>query len=129
MLQKAEQLKVYDELHEKELCTYMQTSDKHFDYIVCADTFVYFGELQMAFTAAFAVLKPNGCFIFSVEQHHELSKGNYHLQPNGRYSHSATYLNTALLAAGFIICSIEDVIPRLENGKAVDGALVLARKH
>ena len=129
MLQKAEQLKVYDELHESELCTYMQTGDKHFDYIVCADTFVYFGDLQTAFSAAFTVLKSNGYFIFSVEQHHELSKGDYYLQLNGRYSHCATYLNTALLAAGFVICSIEDVIPRLENGKAVDGALVLARKR
>lgn len=129
MLQKAEQLKVYDELHESELCTFMQSSDKHFDYIVCADTFVYFGDLQMAFSAAFTVLKPNGYFIFSVEQHHELSKGDYHLQLNGRYSHCATYLNTALLAAGFTVCSIEDVVPRMENGKEVDGALILVRKH
>jgi predicted TPR repeat methyltransferase len=107
----------------------MQTSDKYFDYIICADTFVYFGELQAAFVAAFRVLKPSGHFIFSVEQHHELSKGDYHLQPNGRYSHSAVYLNNALLATGFMICSIEDVVPRMENGKEVDGALILVRKH
>ena len=128
MLQKAEQLKVYNELHERELCTYMQTCDTHFDYIVCADTFVYFGELETAFAAAFNALRPNGYFIFSVEQHHNSSNRDYHLQLNGRYSHSPAYLSMALTAVGFMICSIEDVIPRMENGKAVDGALVLARK-
>jgi len=82
-----------------------------------------------SFSAAFDILKPKGFVILSIEQHYELSKDNYYLQPNERFSHSAAYLNTALLAAAFIICSIEDVIPRMENGKAVDGALILVRKH
>ncbi len=63
MRQKVEQLKVYVELHKSELCTHMQNGGNHFDSIVCADTFVYFGQLQTAFAAAFAVLKPNGYFI------------------------------------------------------------------
>jgi predicted TPR repeat methyltransferase len=130
MLQKASQLDVYDELHESELCAYMQSTPRQFDYVVCTDTFVYFGELQGALNDAYRVLRPKGYLIFTVEQHrNELVSKDYHLQLNGRYSHSQRYLRAALLAANFTLCSIEETVPRIENGKAVDGLLLLAQKQ
>jgi predicted TPR repeat methyltransferase len=130
MLSKAQQLTLYDELHEAELCAYMQSCDRQFDYVVCADTFVYFGELQKAFEAVHKILRAGGYFIFTVELHRQnLATKDYHLQVNGRYSHSLTYLRKALETAEFEICSIEDVVLRMEYGKEVEGALVVALKH
>lgn len=129
MLAKAALLNLYDELHELELCHFMQSSKRQFDCVICADTLVYFGELQPVFSAVFEVLQPGGFFIFSVEQHHHQLQGrHYLLQSNGRYSHPKTYVDKALQAAGFFVCQIDDVAPRLESGKEVDGVLIVAQK-
>ncbi len=129
MLARAAQLKLYDELHESELCDYMQRSDRLFHYVICADTLVYFGDLQQVFASVSGVLQNAGYFIFSIEQHHSGQAGSHYLlQVNGRYSHHKTYVAEALQAAGFQLCRIEDIVPRLESGKKVDGALIVAQK-
>lgn len=129
MLAKAAQRKLYDELHEAELCDFMQNTAVRFNYVICADTLVYFGVLQAAFAAVAKVLEPSGFFIFSVEQHRKGDgAGAYQLQVNGRYCHDTSYVTEALLAAGFAVCLIEDIVPRLESGKVVDGALFVAQK-
>jgi predicted TPR repeat methyltransferase len=129
MLAKAAQLKVYDELYESELCEFMQKTNGLFHYVICADTFVYFGDLHQVFAAVFGVLQNDGYFIFSVEQHDpQRTDAPYMLQVNGRYSHQKTYVAAALQAAGFQICRMEDIVPRLESGKKVDGALMVAQK-
>jgi predicted TPR repeat methyltransferase len=129
MLQIAKQLKVYDELFEAELSAYMQSCQRHFDYVVCADTFVYIGALHIAFDAAYDVLNKGGYLIFTVEQQSATMEQDYSLQANGRYSHNLAYLRRALVSADFEVCSVEDVVLRMENGKVVDGALIVAIKH
>ena len=129
MLAQAAKLNLYKELHEAELVEFMSKTVKPFDCVICADTFVYFGELHSAFSATLRVLKPQGYFIFSVEQHSTTVNSNdYYLQRNGRYSHTKAYINTALQLAGFTLCTIENIVPRLEKGKAVSGALIVAQK-
>jgi len=129
MLAKAAQLQLYDELHENELTDFMQRNHRLFHYVICADTLVYFGDLQPVFAAVNGVLQSGGYFIFSVEQHHRApSESDYLLQVNGRYSHSKNYVTEALQVAGFHVCRIDDIVPRLESGKKVDGALVVAQK-
>jgi predicted TPR repeat methyltransferase len=130
MLAKAAQLKLYDELHEHELSDFMQRSSRQFDAVICADTLVYFGDLQQVCSTVFGVLQPGGYFIFSVEQHPEVQLDHHYvLQVNGRYSHHKSYVDEALQAAGFYICQIQDIVPRLESGKEVDGALIVAQKR
>ncbi|NCP63797.1 MAG: tetratricopeptide repeat protein [Paraglaciecola sp.] len=129
MLVKARQLSIYDELHESELCAYMQTTAEVFSCVICADTLVYFGDLAQAFAAVYQVLQAPGLFVFTLEQQRGDSENhNYTLQKNGRYSHQLSYVKTALQAANFMIISTEDMIPRYENGEAVDGALVVVQK-
>ncbi|MEP1449189.1 MAG: tetratricopeptide repeat protein [Paraglaciecola sp.] len=127
MLEKAKQRNTYDELHEAELTLYMQTCNRHFDYITCADTFIYFGELRNAFKAAYHALKPAGYLIFSIERH-TLNQQNYHLQLHGRYSHHKDYVQQTLRELGFEVQSIDDIVPRFESGEPVKGALVIAQK-
>lgn len=129
MLAKAKQRQLYDELHEAELCDFMQNTASRFNFVICADTLVYFGVLESAFAAVARVLKPDGFFIFSVEQHRKgPGAGAYLLQVNGRYCHDKSYVTNALLAAGFTVCLLEDIVPRLEGGETVDGALFVAQK-
>jgi predicted TPR repeat methyltransferase len=129
MLVKARQLNIYDELHESELCTHMQTTPEGFSGVICADTLVYFGDLAPAFAAVYRVLQAQGLFVFTIEQHRgDSANQNYTLQKNGRYSHQLSYVKTTLLAANLKIISTEDIIPRYENGEAVDGALLVVRK-
>lgn len=129
MLAKAAQRQLYDELHQAELSDYMQHCARQFHYVICADTLVYFGDLQQVFADVFNVLQPTGFFIFSVEQHRSSEATSaYLLQENGRYCHQQRYLSAALQAAGFSIKLMQDIVPRLEGGQHVDGALVVAQK-
>lgn len=129
MLAKAAQRQLYDELHEAELSDYMQHCARQFHYVICADTLVYFGDLQQVFANVFHVLQPKGFFIFSVEQHRSSeATPAYLLQENGRYCHQQRYLSAALQAAGFSIKLMQDIVPRLEGGQHVDGALVMAQR-
>lgn len=129
MLAKAAQRQLYNELHEAELCDFMQKTAARFNFVICADTLVYFGMLQAVFAAVAGVLKPAGFFIFSVEQHRKGSgEGAYQLQVNGRYCHDTGYVTDTLLSAGFAVSLLEDIVPRLESGKEVDGALFVAQK-
>lgn len=126
MLAKAAQRQLYDELHEAEISAYLQHCARQFHFVICADTLVYFGELAPLFSHVFALLQPGGSFIFSVEQHH--TDAPYLLQGNGRYSHQKGYVGAALQAAGFTLRLAQDIVPRLEGGKNVDGALFVAQK-
>ena len=130
MLAKAAKLKLYDELHECELCDFMQRSRSRFQSVICADTFVYFGDLQQAFASVYEVLQPDGYFIFSLEQHQTSQEASpYLLQVSGRYSHHKAYVEQQLYSAGFRLCRMDDIVPRLESGKKVDGALFVAQKQ
>lgn len=129
MLKKAERRNVYDELAEAELTDWMKRSKERFGAIICVDTFVYFGELQDAFSAAADCLQAGGHLIFTVEQHLSADfDGAFRLQDHGRYSHRVEYIREVLPAAGFDIVSLEDVVPRTEGGKPVHGLLAVARK-
>jgi len=129
MLVKAKLLDVYDDLIEAELTEFMNRDYAAFDVIVCADTFVYFGELTKAFRAASDSMKSDGLFVFTVEQHLQKDRAeNYVLQHHGRYSHTREYLRLALSDADFDIVTMDDVVLRKEESEPVGGLLVAARK-
>lgn len=129
MLKKAEARKVYDRLEEAELTAYMQQTKEKFDFIVCADTFVYFGELSEALQAAAAILSAGGSLLFTVEaMEADAGDAGYRLEHHGRYCHSRRYLEDRLAVAGLAVSSLQDVMLRRESGKSVDGYMVFARK-
>lgn len=127
MLEKAALRCVYDHLEEVEITHFMENSEQHYNAIVCVDTFVYFGDLSAAFAAANKVLVENGYMIFTLERHSHNNQ-SYQLQKHGRFSHSKNYVRSTLVDKGFSVVSIENIVPRTENGQPVDGALVVAQK-
>jgi predicted TPR repeat methyltransferase len=127
MLKKAALRCVYDHLEEVELTHFMECSEQHYNAVVCVDTFVYFGDLSAAFAAANKVLVLDGYIVFTLERHSENNQ-SYQLQTHGRYSHNKDYVRSTLVDTGFSVISIDNIVPRTENGKPVDGALVVAKK-
>jgi predicted TPR repeat methyltransferase len=79
MLQKAALRKVYDELIEAELGSFLQDSPGRFDLIVCADTLVYFGSLGVITCAAANALAPRGILLFSLERLSDDKEGGVRL--------------------------------------------------
>ena len=74
-------------------------------------------------------MRPAGLLVFTVEQADPAeTKMGYRLHPQGRYSHSRSYVEKALEQAGFhtVVCRPE--ILRLEMKVPVAGLLVTARR-
>ena len=128
MLGKAHGRKLYDNLHQAELCGYMQQHPSRYDLIVSADTLVYFGALEEAMEAAAHALRPDGCLCFTVEAVDDGATVDYVLQHHGRYAHSRDYLATILEQAGLAVRRLERVVLRLDAGAPVAGWLVLAQR-
>lgn len=127
MLQQAKPRQVYDGLHKAELVYYMETQPQAFDVLVSADTFCYFGELEAAMLAAHKALRAEGWLFYTVEALPEEDKAPHRLQPNGRYAHHRSYVQSVLQGAGFELRAIEPVDLRMEAGKPVRGWLVTAQ--
>ncbi len=64
-------------------------NDDKFDLIVCGDALVYLGALEDVFNGVSHQLVDGGIFCFTVE---DLNKGDFALQPTGRYAHNKEYV-------------------------------------
>lgn len=128
MLNHARRKGVYGELVQTELTAYLEQHHERFDVIVTADTLVYFGGLESVTRAAAGALRPGGVLVFTVEEANEPGQaGSYALQPHGRYTHGAEYVERLLLEAG-LRPHIERGDLRLESGVPVAGLIVSAAK-
>ncbi|HMB58837.1 MAG TPA: tetratricopeptide repeat protein, partial [Xanthomonadales bacterium] len=129
MLEKARQKALYDALFEAELTTFMQQHDGAFDLAVYADTLCYFGDLQDILRATAEALDNQGTLLLTLEASaFSQDVTRYQLQPQGRYTHSPSYVENTLQACGFAHILIRSDSTRTEVGRPVDGLLVSARK-
>jgi predicted TPR repeat methyltransferase len=128
MLRQARRRGCYDKLHKAELVYYMDTQPGSFDVLTCADTFVYFGPLEAAFTAAARCLRAGGWLLFSVESLPEDSAPGHRLAANGRYAHSRRYIEQALRASGLAPRQAAPFVARQEAGEPVHSWMVSAQR-
>jgi predicted TPR repeat methyltransferase len=117
----------YDELHEAELASWLQSQASAFDVVASADTLCYFGALEEPVRAAFSALRAGGWLFFSVEHHAEPSS-DFLLQHHGRYAHAEPYVGRVLSQAGFDPVLIVHDTLRWEAGNPVAGLIVSARR-
>lgn len=128
MLEKARPRQVYEALHKAELTEFIQRAAGTYDLIVSADTLCYFGDLGTVMPAARAALTPLGWLVFTVEAWlDQPGPEGFHLNPHGRYSHSADYVKKALNDAGFELIELTQDVLRKENMQPVHGWIVVAR--
>ena len=127
MLMKARDRAIYDELHLSELVAFMRARPAAFDVIACVDTFIYFGRLDEAFSAAARALKPGGLLAFTLESEPAGSSSNYRMSGHGQYSHRAEYVRACLADAKFDVLKFEDAVARKELARDVPGFVVVAK--
>src|SRR5438067_4763270 len=124
MIEKARARGIYDHLEVADLESALAAPGPPYDLILAADTLVYLGDLAAVFKAAHARLKPDGFFLFTVEQAAE----GFELGPKRRWRHSETYLRALAEETGFAVAGFVAATPRHEAGEAVPGfAVALAR--
>lgn len=127
MLDKARERNLYDELIVGELCAFMASRPAAFDLIILADTLVYFGTLEEAFTTAHGALASAGLLAFAVESGSD-SGPDYQLELHGRYTHSRDYVTRLLAASGYALQSLETIVIRRELDADVAGIAIVARR-
>jgi predicted TPR repeat methyltransferase len=129
MLEHARAKQVYHELVQAELTAYLQQQRaEQFDAILSADTLVYFGELEAVVAAASAALRPGGVLIFTVEEATSPEMADsYGIQPHGRFTHGAAYVERLLASNGLEVI-VERGELRLESGLPVQGLIVRGGK-
>lgn len=128
MLANAKAKALYDRLERAELIDFLSDGEPAYHLITAADVLCYFGALDKAFVGFFHALHPGGHVAFTVERLGKAGRGEYRLDPSGRYKHARAYVARTLEAAGFETVSAEKDVLRYEYGEPVDGLVVLARK-
>lgn len=121
MLEIAKQKNIYQALiHgaiEEELI-----SQQGFDLVLAADVFPYFGDLSKLFQLIHRALNKSGLLAFSIERTLE---NNFILQKNIRYAHNKEYISQLAEQQGFSVLEIENTVLRKQQGKAVEGYIVI----
>ncbi|HTN11607.1 MAG TPA: methyltransferase domain-containing protein [Acetobacteraceae bacterium] len=124
MLAEARAKRLYQELVQQDLETFLDAPGPAWPVILAADVFCYFGALDGALARLAARLAPGGLCLFSVE----LADGEgWHLGRQGRYRHAEAYIRAALAGAGLQPLRCAPEVLRHEADAAVDGLLVVAR--
>jgi len=118
MLVKAKEKKLYSALYKGDIVEYLDNCSESFDLIVASDVLNYLGELESFFRSVAPVLDEGGRVAFTVESG-EVPKGNYVLQPNGRYIHHPDYIKNMGKEVGLEVELCRSVKLRMEKGSWV----------
>ena len=102
--------------------------------ILAADVLCYFGDLRGVLVRVHKRLDANAWFVFSVEELLPDKDGELHgngrwaLQRQGRYAHALDFVETAALAAGFAIRTLERQTLRYEADAPVAGLFAVLQR-
>lgn len=106
------------------------------DAVASSDVLIYIGELDRLFAGVQAVLRPGGCFAFTIEvmpESHPLSssdegeeggeeakqKKGYWLLESGRFGHSPDYIEGMAVKHGYTLKAKESTTIRMQNQQPV----------
>ncbi|WP_022727345.1 tetratricopeptide repeat protein [Fodinicurvata sediminis] len=126
MVAKSQEKQIYSELETADIQELLQQDKEIYDLVIAADVLCYFGELEELFKDVRAHLLTGGVFIFSVESHPEDAEQPYTLSSSARYRHQKSYVEDAIVQAGFSIEEIMEENLRMDFGNPVQGLLVVA---
>jgi predicted TPR repeat methyltransferase len=135
MIEQAAKHGLYDRFHTVNLHDALsETPDALYQVIAALDVFIYAGEVTLAIPNAHRILTPGGELVFSCETAQDDStkpstnEVGMVLQPNGRYAHQRSHIESVCKKAGFTSVNIEETVIRQENNSPVAGFVVTAYK-
>lgn len=113
----------YNNLYQQDILSFLQANPPapRYDLALAFDVFCYIGDLEKIFAALCGVE-----VWFSVESAEGDRGKDYYLTANGRYKHTADYIEKTLRQAGFAEITAYPLILRKENGEDVAGVLYRA---
>jgi predicted TPR repeat methyltransferase len=118
MLDKAQELGLYDDLQQGDIVEFMERAAGNYDLLVAADVFIYVGALDEVFAQAARCLVPGGRFAFTVE---EALGEELELRPSLRYAHSEAGLRRLADANGFRVAALERRPVREDQRQPIPG--------
>lgn len=125
MLDKARQRGIYDKLIQAELIQFLNTQSATYDVAVCADVFIYIGDLAPVFRGVRRALKENGVFCFSLEASTE---SDVVVRESFRFAHSAAYIKRLAQENRFAVEELTPTVIRQDSQATIEGYLVLLRR-
>ncbi|MBO4644069.1 MAG: tetratricopeptide repeat protein [Alphaproteobacteria bacterium] len=127
MIAAAKEKNLYDRLEADDIVQFCRRNPDSFDFVAMADVACYFGKLEPLMEAVSMALTEKGAVFLTVEK--LSSDQEYALRSSGRFAHSESYLETVLRSAGFGEKSMTPAVLREENGRPVEGIVVVAEKN
>ena len=125
MLSKAKLKQIYTKLVCEDILHFLEKQNDKFELIICADVFVYIGELKDIFFHITSSLEEKGFFSFSIENSQSVS---YELKITGRYGHGLSYIKEIAKSNNLSILDIHEINLRKDKGRFVSGAAILLQK-
>lgn len=125
MLAKAEVRRIYDKLIQAELIQFLNAQNATYDVAVCADVFIYIGDLAPVFAGVRRALKENGLFCFSVEASDD---SDVVVRESFRFAHSAAYIERLAQENQFSIEELTPTVIRQDKQATIEGYLVVLRR-
>lgn len=123
MLAQADELGLYDALHEGEMGAVLeQVAPGLCDLILAADALCYVADLSALFAAAAAALAADGLFAFTLETH---EGDDVLLRDTLRYAHGRGHLLAAADGSGLAVVHLGAASARTEKGAPVPGLVVV----
>ncbi|HZU82698.1 MAG TPA: methyltransferase domain-containing protein [Polyangiaceae bacterium] len=128
MLEHAARRGVYDALAQSELTAFLEEAPRRFDLIAAADVLIYFGDLELFFTAAARAMRPRGLLAVSTEQLGPASAAapGYRALASGRFAHRPDYVR-ARAAACFTLEACVETTLRIDVTERTRGHLFVFR--
>jgi predicted TPR repeat methyltransferase len=128
MVEHARRRGAYDQLHTDDVVRHLASTDARHDLILAADLFIYIGDLGPVMAGVHRVLQPGGRFIFSIERDDMADAAlGFRLRPSLRYAHAPAVLAQRAAQAGLRVERVLPVVLREEEGRPIDGAVLVLR--
>ena len=126
MLERAHERDIYDDLHEAEFIGWLEANKHRWDVIVAADALCYVGGLGPLLDLVAARLGSMGRFVFTVERSASHATA---LHPTERFVHSEEHVRRVAEAAHLDVRYLVQRALRNQNGRPVDGLVVVLQRR
>lgn len=125
MIKIAKNKNIYDELHEIEICHYLNPCQQIFNLVVALDVLPYIGDLNSVFEAITSHLATQGLFIFTTE----ISETNdWTLQTTARFAHHQNYLDRLVEKYKLKIILQEIIAARRHDSEMIKVRMIVAQR-